>query len=89
VVLTDTFYPGWQATVNDQPAKIWQANLAFRAVAVETGRQQIIFSYRPYSFYLGLWTSIASILVIGGLLWKRPGKKEGACAASNNTPISQ
>lgn len=64
VVLADTFYPGWQATINGQPAEIWQANLAFRAVAVKAGPQKIEFSYRPRSFTFGLWTSSIAWLII-------------------------
>ena len=64
VVLTDIFYPGWQATINDRPTKIWPANLAFRAVAVEPGRQDIVFSYRPRSFEIGLWVSGITLLII-------------------------
>ena len=62
VVLTDTFYPGWQATIQGQPVPIWPANLAFRAVAVEAGRQEILFDYRPLSFTVGLWVSIIALV---------------------------
>jgi hypothetical protein len=64
VVLTDTFYPGWQVTVDGQAARIWQANLAFRAVAVEAGQHEISFRYRPRSFMVGLWISSVTGLII-------------------------
>ena len=62
VVLTDTFYPGWQVTVDDKPAKILLANLAFRAVAVDAGAHIIIFKYQPLSFTLGAWISGLTLL---------------------------
>jgi hypothetical protein len=73
VVLTDTFYPGWQVTLNGQPTPIYQANLAFRAVAVKAGSHKISFSYQPRSVTIGLLISLITILAMviwGGFLIK-------------------
>jgi hypothetical protein len=64
VVLADTFYPGWQATVDGQPVSIWSANLAFRAVAVEAGTHELLFRYHPRSFYVGLGVSGLTLLTL-------------------------
>jgi hypothetical protein len=65
VILTETYYPGWKATVDDQPVAIDLANLAFRAVAVTPGQHNIVFRYRPASFFAGLAITIAAMLLTG------------------------
>lgn len=45
LVLTDTFYPGWTATVDGSLVKIVPAFHAFRAVSVSKGDHTVIFNY--------------------------------------------
>jgi Bacterial membrane protein YfhO len=74
VVLGDTFYPGWKATVDGKDARIHPANVWFRAVPVTAGAHTIKFSYRPSSVITGAIISLLSALLIAaGLLipWKR------------------
>lgn len=76
VVLTDTFYPGWQASVDDAPAVIWPANVAFRAVAVPAGPHRVKFWYRPQSFIVGAWISVLTVgatLLAGLVAYRRAG----------------
>ena len=73
LVLADSFYPGWQATVDGAPAPILPANHLFRAVPVPAGRHRVRFEYRPWSFTLGAGASLASLAVIIFLL--RPGRE--------------
>lgn len=53
VVLADSYYPGWQATLGNQPTPIYRANSLLRAVYVPAGSHQIQFQFRPFDFYLG------------------------------------
>lgn len=57
VVLLDTYFPGWQASVDGRPVQVQQADFAFRAVEVPAGRHQIEFRYRPLSFQVGAFLS--------------------------------
>jgi hypothetical protein len=66
LVLAYTYYPGWHATVDDQPAEVLRANYAFMALPLEAGEHQVLLYYRPLSLTLGaLVSSISVLLVIG------------------------
>ena len=45
LVLTDTFYPGWRASVNSSVMEIFPAFGAFRAVRISKGNQTVRFHY--------------------------------------------
>jgi hypothetical protein len=62
VVLVDAHDPGWRATVDGAPAELLRANVAFRAVAVPSGRHVVEYLYRPASITGGLAVSGAALL---------------------------
>jgi hypothetical protein len=70
LVLTDAFYPGWEARVDDREALIYRANSLFRAVEVPAGRHTVTFSYFPSSLYFGLGITLCSVLLLAALLIK-------------------
>jgi len=65
VVLLDTFYPGWVATVDGQPAPIFRADYLGRAVFAPAGSHTIRFEYRPWSFRAGLGLAAGAMVVLG------------------------
>ncbi|MFQ5473087.1 MAG: YfhO family protein, partial [Dehalococcoidia bacterium] len=69
VVLTDTYYPGWQVRVNDKPAAILRANGMLRAVRVPEGPVDIVFKYVPVSFYAGVAVAVGAILFMALGAW--------------------
>ena len=64
LILKDSYYPGWHATVNGEPVEIIATNVLFRGVPVPAGESEVEFRYRPQSWQTGLRFSLA-----GGLLW--------------------
>jgi hypothetical protein len=68
VVMTDSWYPGWSATVDGKPVTIERANLAFRAVHVPQGMHVVRWTYRPRSYLTGLWISVAALLSVAATL---------------------
>lgn len=62
VVLGDTFFPGWKATVDGTTARIHEAYGALRGVVVERGRHRIEMRYRPASVWWGAVMTFAGLL---------------------------
>lgn len=65
VVLSDTYYPGWQAYVDGARAPIVRANYFVRGVYVRAGDRHIVFRYRPLSHRVG---ALISFLTAGAVL---------------------
>lgn len=57
LVLSDSAYPGWTATVDGQPSPIYTANYLFRGVDLPPGEHTVLFQYQPMSWRRGLWLS--------------------------------
>ncbi len=83
LVLTDTFFPGWQATLHgpEHPVEgtavpVLKANGTFRAVELPAHfAGEVRFAYRPLSFRVGLFFSfLATICSLMLLLWWGWGK---------------
>ena len=65
LVLLDTWFPGWQVTVDGTPQPIYRANSFYRAVKLEPGNHSIEFSYVPVGLKMGFSiSSFASILIV-------------------------
>jgi hypothetical protein len=69
VVLSDTFYPGWRASLDGRAATIHQANYVFRAVEVPAGEHTVVFSYFPVRLKVGLALMVACLVAAVGLAW--------------------
>lgn len=66
LVLADSWYPGWRATVDGSPAEVVPADLALRAVLVPAGRSTVVFRYRPAWLVPGI---LLSLLAAACLIW--------------------
>jgi hypothetical protein len=76
LVLSDVYYPGWRATVDESVTKILRLNYILRGVLIPSGEHMVKFEFRPRIFYRGaiITGSGAFTLVIGSTIvawWKR------------------
>lgn len=64
LILADTDYPGWQATVDGQETPVYRANVLFRAVQVSAGTHTVTFTYAPGWLGIGALVSATSLVAL-------------------------
>jgi hypothetical protein len=71
LVLSEVWYPGWQAWVDDTPATVLRANYAFRAVYLPAGQHHVQLAFAPASWVMGPVLSLATLLVVLGATFQQ------------------
>ena len=61
LIVSETFYPGWEATVDGQPQPIHEVFGALRGVVLEYGNHRVEMRYRPPVVALGAALSFPAI----------------------------
>jgi Bacterial membrane protein YfhO len=64
LVVAESFYPGWNASIDGNSVPVAEANLAFQAVRVPVGKHVVVFSFFPQSLLLGLGAATAGLAVL-------------------------
>jgi hypothetical protein len=73
VVLSQTYYHPWRASVDGQPTRLFRANYAFQAVEVPAGQHRVRLVYHDHALYAGaLISGVAVLLCLGFWLRARP-----------------
>ncbi len=68
LVLADSYYPGWEASVDGRAARIYRADYLYRAVPLSPGDHRVVFRYRPRSLQVGGAITLFSLLAAAALL---------------------
>jgi hypothetical protein len=64
LVVSEIFYPGWEATVDGQPAPLRLANYLLRGVYVEAGSHRVEMRYRAPALRYGALISLSTLLLL-------------------------
>lgn len=68
LVLSDVFYPGWQVTIDGEPATPYATNALFRGVFVPEGSHKVVWTYAGVE--LGTWgINGRFISIVAWILW--------------------
>jgi hypothetical protein len=82
LVLGESYYPGWRATVDDRPVEVLRANYRFRAVPVNQGRHTVRLSFEPDSWRWGAASSLITLLgLICWYIWHVVAKRRAGTEA--------
>lgn len=67
--LSDTWYPGWQAKLEDgKKLPVFTAFTALRAVPVPAGNHTVTMWYFPTTFKIGLTVTLATLAAVGFIM---------------------
>jgi hypothetical protein len=70
IVISDVWYPHWQATVNGQATTVYRANVLFRAVAVPAGTSEVVLTFEPTIWQSAMLLGAQVwVIVLGVLVW--------------------
>ena len=75
LVIAQSFYRPWEATVDGRAVPLWRANHAFQALEIPAGRHTVRIVYDDLNFKAGAGLSIATLLGCG-LYWLRSRRLE-------------
>lgn len=53
LVLTEIWYPGWQAAIDGKSTKVYRVNYCQRGVWLEKGKHKVVFRFRPLAWRIG------------------------------------
>src|SRR3989338_1231743 len=62
--VSDNYYEGWKVSVDGENDKIYRADYSFRAVPILQGEHEVVFSFYPESFDLGIKISLITLALI-------------------------
>jgi hypothetical protein len=66
LVLTDSFYPGWKATVDGRDAPVHRVDYLVRGVPLPAGEHTVRFRYEPASWRAGWIISLVALVAVLG-----------------------
>jgi len=67
LVVSEIFYPGWEATVDGRPTPLRLTDYLLRGVYVEAGAHRVEMRYRPPALRYGALISLSTLLLLSAL----------------------
>lgn len=91
LVLSDSYYPGWNAYIDGEQVPLYAANAIFRGVSVPAGSHDVEFRFEPRPLRLGVMLSAAGaivMLLMTGVLFMRRGSTPAPTISTSDPHVS-
>ncbi len=72
LVVSDLWFPGWSATVNEKRLPVLRGNFSFRVVPLPAGEHLVKFTFQPPGFQVGMIVTIMTLIGCAALLVTSP-----------------
>ena len=73
LVVADSWYPGWEAAIDNRPAPLYIADVAFRGLRIPGGDHEIAMRFAPWILYRSAAVSILALLAALMVVFRRSG----------------
>jgi hypothetical protein len=78
LVSNEAWFPGWTATVDGAPTRVFRVNYLLRAVVVPAGHHEVVFRFAPRGYPWVLYAFVAGLMAALGLLALRHPRLDAA-----------
>lgn len=68
LVVSESYFPGWEAMVDGKPAPIYQTNYVLQGVPVPAGIHRVELRYRTAGAATGLVISLGTLALLAGMM---------------------
>jgi hypothetical protein len=79
LVLSENYYPGWKAWVDEAPARVERVNIAFRGVLVPDGAHLLRMEFSPSILPLSLAITVTTAIGLALMVWAGTQRQRTAC----------
>ncbi|MEZ4661143.1 MAG: hypothetical protein R2911_26640 [Caldilineaceae bacterium] len=70
LLLSEVWYPGWRATINDAPVDVLRVDGALRGIAIPAGASTVQLWFAPVSWRWGLGGLLLGIVLCIAIVWR-------------------
>ncbi len=68
LVVSENYYPGWEAEVDGRPAQLWRTNFALIGVPLPAGAQEVSLRFRSTPYETGKLVTLLALAISGALM---------------------